>query len=180
MVYLFTSERLGFRNWLDDDITSFAAMNADERVMEHFPSTHTFEQSQKSMQRMQEEYTNRGYTYFAVETLDTQEVIGFIGLFYQEYESPFTPAVDIGWRLKVSAWGKGYATEGAKRCLQFAFQDLGLKNIVACCTLANKPSESVMQKIGMTKKGAFNHPYLKENSACVWYEIKKDSETSSE
>lgn len=171
MPYLFTSERLGFRNWIEDDVASFSEMNADERVMEHFPSTLTAEQSRLSMLRMQETFEARGYTYFAVEDLESNTFIGFIGLFYQEYDSPFNPSVDIGWRLKVSAWGKGYATEGAKRCLQFAFQDLGLKKIVACCTLSNTKSEKVMQKIGMKKVGHFKHPAIKVNPECVWYEI---------
>jgi len=47
-----------------------------------------------------------------------------IGLAFQEYKTKFTPAIDIGWRLKRSAWGKGYATEGAKRCLEYAFNEL--------------------------------------------------------
>lgn len=62
--------------------------------------------------------------------METGELIGFIGLAYQTYESDFTPATDIGWRLKSSAWGKGYATEGAKRCLQYAFEDLKLEKVI--------------------------------------------------
>lgn len=178
-MYLFTSERLGFRNWKEEDLSVFAAMNADERVMEHFPSTLTEEQSRASMLRMQTEYHERGYTYFAAEERSSGLVIGFIGLFFQEYEAPFTPAVDIGWRLRVNAWGKGYATEGAKRCLRFAFEELDIRRVVACCTLANTRSEKVMQKIGMCEKGEFNHPSLKENTACVWYEVRKDAEPSS-
>lgn len=178
-MYLFTSDRLGFRNWKEEDLSDFAAMNADERVMEHFPATLTEEQSAASMLRMQEEYKKRGYTYFAVEERSSGLLIGFIGLFYQTFESPFNPAVDIGWRLQVDAWGKGYATEGAKRCLQYAFEHLSLDAVVACCTLSNTSSERVMQKIGMRKKGVFDHPYLKEQPTCVWYEIKKDAEPSS-
>jgi len=94
---------------------------------------------------------------------------------YQSYETAFCPGTDIGWRLKKSAWGNGYATEGAKRCLQFAFDHLKLKSIFAVCTITNKPSENVMKKIGMTKKGTFNHPKLSEHpnyEKCYWYEIE--------
>ncbi len=174
--YLFTSKRLGFRNWSMDDLVEFAALNADVDVMQHFPKPLTKRETEAFIIRLQNHFNDKGYTYYAVEVLETKEFIGFIGLAYQEYESPFTPATDIGWRLKKSAWGKGYATEGARRCLEFAFTELGLSKIVATCTLQNKNSENVMQKIGMTKMGEFNHPRLKdypEMERCIWYEIEK-------
>ena len=121
------------------------------------------------------QYEKYGYTYYATELLETGEFIGFIGLAYQEYKSEFTPAPDIGWRLKKSAWGKGYATEGALRCLEFAFQDLKLKSLISTCTVANFKSERVMKKIRMEKKGEFDHPRLSEYphiAKCVWYEIE--------
>jgi len=83
-----------------------------------------------------------------------------IGLAFQEYKTRFTPAIDIGWRLKRNVWGKGYATEGAKRCIKYAFNDLGIEKIISVCTARNIKSENVMKKIGMTKKGEFNHPEL--------------------
>ena len=107
------------------------------------------------------------------EVLETGEFIGFIGLAYQDYETEFTPATDIGWRLKKSAWGNGYATEGARRCLEYAFKDLKLDKIISTCTLNNTKSENVMRKIGMSRKGEFNHPRLKDYPAhekCSWYE----------
>jgi len=83
-----------------------------------------------------------------------------IGIAAQKYKTQYTPAIDIGWRLKRSAWGKGYATEGARRCLEYAFHELDIKKIISVCTIQNNKSENVMQKIGMTKKGSFNHPEL--------------------
>ncbi len=174
--YLFTSERLGFRNWTMDDLPEFAALNADEQVMEHFPNTATAEQTAGFIGRLQQHYEDRGYNYFAVEVLATGEWIGFIGLLYQSYDSPCTPATDIGWRLKRSAWGYGYATEGAKRCLEFGFDELGRDKIVATCTKQNKRSEHVMQKIGMTLGGEFDHPKIMDYPTyrrCLWYEIRK-------
>ncbi len=171
--YLFTSARLGFRNWTGNDLEEFASLNADVEVMQHFPKTLTRKETEEFLIRLQNHFDKTGYTYFAVDVLETNEFIGFIGLVHQEYKSPFTPATDIGWRLKKSAWGKGFATEGAKRCLEFAFSNLGLTKIIATCTLNNKNSENVMQKIGMTKVGEFNHPRLKdypEMERCVCYE----------
>ncbi len=172
--YLFTSERLGFRPWKDQDLSFLADMNSNEQVMEFFPTLQTPEESKAMLKRMQDHYTKHGHTYFVVELIETGEVIGFIGLAYQDYESVCTPAVDIGWRLTPSFWGKGLATEGAKRCLEFAFNELKLDKVVATCVEGNINSEKVMKKIGMTKMGFFMHPKLEEYPSyhkCIWYQI---------
>ena len=87
-----------------------------------------------------------------------------------------TPAVDIGWRLKKSAWGKGYATEGAQKCLAYGFQHIGLDEIISTCTVDNTKSEKVMKKIGMKKIGVFRHPNLSDfpkHEECLAYRIQK-------
>lgn len=174
--YIFTSERLGFRNWKDSDLDEFAKINADLKVMEHFPKPLTKSETAEYIERLKTHFNHYGFNYFATEILDSGEFIGFIGLAYQDYESKFTPAIDIGWRLKQSAWGKGYATEGAKKCLEFAFNNLQLEKIISVFTEKNTKSENVMKKIGMKKIGNFKHPKLiayPEYEKCVCYEITK-------
>jgi len=170
--YIFTSERLGFRNWFATDLSEFAKINADKEVMEHFPKSLSKEETEEFIERLQKHFLNNGHNYFATEILETGELIGFIGLAYQKYETEFTPAVDIGWRLKKTSWGKGYATEGALRCLSFAFDDLKIERIISTCPEKNSKSENVMKKIGMEKKGNFKHPNLKDYpdyENCIWY-----------
>jgi RimJ/RimL family protein N-acetyltransferase len=176
MNYVFQSERLGFRFWKQDDLPVFAAMNADKMVMSHFPSILSKAESQEFLDRLLVHQQKWGYCYFAVELLATKEFIGFIGLANPKYEAEFMPATDVGWRLIKLAWGKGYATEGAKRCMQYAFEELKLPKVVSTCPATNLLSERVMQKIGMRKMGEFLHPKLKdypELENCIWYEIKK-------
>ena len=174
--YLFKSNRLGFRNWVDTDLKKFTELNADREVMEHFPKPLTAKESVHFLFRLKEHFEKNGYCYFATEVLETREFIGFIGLAFQKYKSDFTPAVDIGWRLKRSAWGKGYATEGAKRCIDWAFDSLNLERLISTCTKNNTRSENVMKKIGMVKKGNFKHARLKQYpklEECIYYEIVK-------
>ena len=174
--YLFTTERLGFRKWSLDDLEEFALLNADKEVMQHFPKTLTKEETRASIIRFQKHYNNFGYNYYATEIKETGEFIGFIGLAYQDYESDFTPNVDIGWRLKKSAWNNGFATEGAIKCLDIAFNQLKIDKIISTCLLKNLGSEKVMQKIGMKKVGTFKHPKLKntpEIQTCLLYEINR-------
>ncbi len=175
--YLFKSERLGFRNWTKNDLNEFATINADLEVMEHFPKPLTKKETAQFIDRLQNHYNKNGYNYFATEVLESGELIGFIGLAFQDYKTDFTPAVDIGWRLKKSAWRKGYATEGAKKCLEYGFKELNLEKIISTCTEKNSKSENVMKKIGMTKIGAFNHPKLKEYpkyKKCICYGLSKN------
>ncbi|MFK8045018.1 MAG: GNAT family N-acetyltransferase [Crocinitomicaceae bacterium] len=175
--YSFTSKRLGFRNWVETDSDKMIAISANTNVMRFFPAPATPQQTKDFIARMQDLFHEKKYCYFAVDLLETGEFIGFVGLNDFNYKASFSPGTDIGWRLAEIHWGNGYATEGARRCLEYAFQDLKLGNIVATAPLINKPSISVMKKIGMDFKTNFKHPRLKEFARienCVCYEIKKN------
>ncbi len=172
MTYLFHSARLGFRNWSDADIEPMAAISADKEVMRYFPAVATYKQTTTFIERMQKEFAEKGYCYFAVDELSTKTFIGFIGLSWRDFEADFTPCVDIGWRLSPSVWNKGFATEGAIRCLDYAFQTLRLDKVYSMAPKINISSERVMQKAGMHKVGEFEHPLLLEHpelKECVLY-----------
>ena len=174
--YLFTSQRLGFRNWLPADIAPMAAINEDPDVMEFFPAIKTYKETEEFIERMQQQMADIGYCYFAVEKLNDGAFIGFIGLSDQVFESSFTPCTDIGWRLAQDQWNKGYATEGAQRCLAYAFDKLGITKVHAITPAINLRSQRIMQKIGMKKAAEFMHPLLINDERlreCVVYEIGK-------
>jgi len=176
MDYIFSSDRLGFRNWVDDDIEKMAAINADPRVMEYFPSLVNREDTVFFIDRMKLQLTQKGYCYFAVDDLSDNNFVGFIGLSEQTYEAPFTPCVDIGWRLRPDTWKQGLASEGAIRCLEYAFNELKLDKIYAIAPAVNIKSERIMQKIGMLKQYEFDHPFLADNTLlkkCNLYKISR-------
>jgi len=84
------------------------------------------------------------------------------------------PCIDIGWRLSSEEWNKGYATEGANRCLEYANEVLKLEKIVSIAPKINVKSEKVMKKIGMEKVLEFEHPLLINDERlrdCVLYQI---------
>ena len=173
--YLFTSDRLGFRNWDITDIDKMHEINSDNAVMEYFPSILTIEQTAAFIDRMKMQFENKGFCYFAVDKLEDHEFIGFIGLSEQTYEADFTPCVDIGWRIKSSEWNKGYASEGAKRCLDLALNELKLENVYSIAPKINTKSEHIMKKIGLIKQYEFEHPLLTNNDrlkTCVLYKTE--------
>ncbi len=178
--YVFVSERLGFRGWRDSDVGPMAAINADPEVMRYFPETPTREvaltQGRAFIEQMQREVETRGHCYWAVDELGGGGPIGFIGLHWVEHDIPHGPFVDIGWRLARSAWGKGYATEGARACLEDGFGRLDLPRIYAMAPRANTPSIRVMQKLEMSYVTDFVHPVLRELPAlreCVLYALDR-------
>jgi RimJ/RimL family protein N-acetyltransferase len=161
--YIFRSERLGFRDYVETDIPKLAVINADPEVMEFFPSIISLDQTISYVKRMKKQLKEKGFCYFAVDELQSGDFIGFIGLCEQTFESSFTPCIDIGWRLDKKYWHKGFATEGAKRCLEYGFNELGLKQICAIAPVVNIKSLNVMKKIGMEEVCTFDHPLLLDN-----------------
>jgi len=140
-------------------------MNADPEVMRYFPALLSAEQTNAGVDIWCQQFAERGWSNWAVEVQGTCEFIGFIGLSVPRRQLPFSPCVEIGWRLKRAAWGHGYATEGAKECLRVGFDELGLEEIVSFTTLTNLPSIAVMKRIGMSDARAdFEHPAVPEGN----------------
>jgi ribosomal-protein-alanine N-acetyltransferase len=171
------TERLILRPWRDADRAPFAAMNADPRVMEFMPTRLTREQSDRQVDRFIEMLASTGMTFYAVEERASGAFIGAEGLF-PVGQLPFAPAVEIGWRLRPEAWGKGYASEAARAVLAHGFGPLGLDEIVAYTAALNIRSQRVMERIGMVRDAAadFDHPALPEDSALrphVLYRIRR-------
>ncbi|HEU4948861.1 MAG TPA: GNAT family N-acetyltransferase [Kribbella sp.] len=156
------TERLLMRQWTEADREPFAALNADPAVMEHFPAPMTREQSDALVDRIITGLATRGYGLWALEVVETGRFIGFTGLSDVRFETRFTPAVEVGWRLSKDAWGNGYATEAALAALAHAFGPVGLDEVVSFTATTNKPSQRVMERIGMTHDEAddFDHPRL--------------------
>lgn len=161
MKYLET-EHLILRSWKEEDREPYFHINQDPKVIECLLGPLTEQQVDLFIEAMNKQQHDRNYTLWAVEEKATGGMMGFIGLNYVEWEAPFTPAVEIGWRLGSEYWGKGYATEGAKAVLEYGFEQLGLQEIVSFTVPANKRSQRVMEKIGMMReeKGDFCHPKL--------------------
>jgi len=159
------SERLILRRWRDSDRLPFRQLNADPRVMEFFPEPLSAEASDALIDRAQEHFNRHGFGPFAVELIETNAFIGFIGLSIPAFDAHFMPAVEIGWRLAFEHWGKGLATEGARAAVDFGLNDLGLEQVVSFTVSDNLRSRRVMERLGMMHDPAddFDHPRLPED-----------------
>lgn len=160
--YLIQTQRLGLRQWLPEDKAKLVAMNADPEVMEYFPAPFTEEETEAQLAHTLLHHAQYGYGWWAVDHLKDKCFIGALGLNNVGYKLPFTPCVEIAWRLRKEYWGKGLGTEGSMAALFYGFQVLKLPEIVSFTSLPNKPSINIMKKLGMTKKQKFNHPKVEE------------------
>lgn len=127
------TERLQLRQWVSSDRDPFAAMSADPQVMEYFPNTLNRSESDSTAEMCQSVIAEKGWGVWAVELIETKDFIGIIGLNVPSVDLPFSPYVEILWRLARPHWGYGYATEVAGAALTVGFEQLDLQEIVSCC-----------------------------------------------
>ena len=130
--------------------------------MEFYPATLSLEETCQMVERAEAHFDRNGFGPWAAELRQSGEFIGYIGLLIPRFEAPFTPCVEIGWRLAAEHWGRGLATEGAQAAVRFAFDTLALHQIVSFTVPANLRSRRVMEKLGMTHdpRDDFDHPLL--------------------
>lgn len=142
-----TSRRIYLKPISLDDLDFLYALNTDSEVIKYiYSKPKTLEETQKDL----EDYINYPQHY----QLPTGLWLSFekstnapIGLFVLRKHNN-TEEFEIGYRLAKSFWYKGYATEGAKRLLDYALDDLDLKRIIAVVHVENTASMNVIQKLG--------------------------------
>ena len=158
--------------------------------MEYFPSMLTAAESDGRARHIIQQVNDQGFGLWVVEIPCVADFIGFVGLNATGFDAPFTPCVEIGWRLAYDYWGFGYATEAASAAIADGFDRLALKEIVSFTTVANARSRRVMERLGMTHSAAedFDHPSLPEGHSlrrhvlyrlcCAdWQRLRRDSES---
>src|SRR5258708_27214324 len=154
------TDRLCLRRWVLDDRVPFARLNSDPRVVEFLPAELSREESDAVADRIEAHFQQHGFGLWAVEIPGVTPFAGFIGLSVPRFEAPFTPCVEIGWRLDPDHWNRGYATEGARAALEFGFVSLHLEGSVSFTVLGNVRSRRGMGNVvyTCTASGDFRHP----------------------
>jgi RimJ/RimL family protein N-acetyltransferase len=155
------TERLRLRMFREEDLETYAGYCADAEVMQYLgegtPLTRA--EAWRQMAMIVGHWQLRGYGLWAVEERATGTLIGRIGFFNPEG----WPGFEIGWMLGKEHWGKGYATEGARRALQYAFTDLKRERVISVIRPGNAASIRVAQRLGEQLEGRtelFGHDVL--------------------
>ena len=144
------TDRLLLRMWREDDFQTYEKMCADPEVM-RFLGGRTFDtlEAWRHMAFHIGHWQLRGYGHWAVEEKSSGEFIGRLGFL----NPAGWPAFEIGWTLAPKAWGKGYATEGARRALDYAFNDLDKDHVISLIHPDNKNSIRVAERLGEKLEG---------------------------
>ena len=154
--------RVWLRRWRAEDRVPFAQMNADPDVMRYFPALLSRDESDALIDEFNAHFDRYGYGIWALEIPGVCPFAGFAGLKHVSFDAAFTPAIEIGWRMRRDLWGQGYATEAAEAILAHGWDGLALDEIISFTTRDNQRSQALMQRIGMVHDpdGDFHHPAL--------------------
>jgi len=172
------TERLLLRPWRDSDLAPWQAMGADPRVTRFLRAPTAPAGPIANPEIITARLAEHGYGWWAVEVKGKVPFAGVIVLQDVPFEAHFTPVMEVGRHLAAEHWGNGYATEGGRAALEFAFGKLGRTEVVAITAKQNLPSQRVMERIGMTRDPAddFEHPRLPPDSPLrthVLYRVRR-------
>jgi RimJ/RimL family protein N-acetyltransferase len=144
------TERLILRMWRKEDFEPYARMSADPEVMRYLGGKpYSRMEAWRHMAYLIGHWQLLGYGQWAVEEKHTGDFLGRIGFF-----NPVGwPAFEIGWTLGRQYWGKGYATEGARRALEYAFKELDKDHVISLIHPQNQGSIRVAERLGEKPEG---------------------------
>jgi RimJ/RimL family protein N-acetyltransferase len=145
------TERLTLRMWREEtDFAEYARLCADPEVMRHLGGKpFTPLEAWRHMSFMVGHWHLRGYGHWAVEEKASGRMVGRLG-----FLNPHGwPGFEIGWTLARESWGKGYATEGARRALSYAFTELGQDHVISLIHRENAASIKVAERLGERVEG---------------------------
>jgi ribosomal-protein-alanine N-acetyltransferase len=169
--------RFRLRPLTDSDMEPYLAMWADPEVTRHVSPSPVPRAGAEAMAKYYSRHLDtKGYGYWAIDVNGGASFAGIIMLVDVNFAAAFTPATEVGWLLPREYWGRGYATDGGRAALDYAFTTLKLREVVALTAASNIPSQRVMQRLGMTHdpQDDFDHPQLSGTSLerCVLYRIQ--------
>lgn len=147
------SDRLRLRPWRPDDADAFDTHCNTPAVMRWLGGVLTLSALDEVVARLIRWQDERGYTFWAVERKADAAFLGFCGLKRADAPgSSVTGELEIGWRLREDAWGRGFAREAATATLDFAFDTLAADRVVALTVDGNAASWGLMQRLGMERR----------------------------
>jgi len=155
------TERLILRMFREDDFESYADICADPEVTRYLGEGKPLARAEawRQIAMILGHWQLRGYGIWAVEERESGELVGRIGFFNPEG----WPGFELGWVLGRKHWGKGYASEGAKRALDYVFTETDREHVISLIHPDNHGSIRVAERLGERLEGRtqlFGHEVL--------------------
>jgi RimJ/RimL family protein N-acetyltransferase len=168
------TERLLLRGWLAEDVEAYARMNRDPLVRRYMWPGRVLSVSESygDVGAMVDQWRRIGFGHWAVVLKESGETIGRTGA-KQHADWPLGPDnCEVGWLYAREAWGKGYATEGARAALRFMFEQARREEVISIAHPRNRASHRVMERIGLARAGAMR--WEAREMDVVWYSRRAD------
>jgi ribosomal-protein-alanine N-acetyltransferase len=144
---IFETERLLLRRLRLDDVEAIFAVIGDPIAMHYYPRTFEHKDAEEWVERNLRRYAEHGHGLYAVVLKTSGDVIGDCGLVTQQVEG--RPELEVGYHLRRDQWGRGYATEAARGCMEYAFDTLHARKVISLIRPENLPSRRVAERNGM-------------------------------
>jgi [ribosomal protein S5]-alanine N-acetyltransferase len=173
MKNIIETPRLILREYTPEDAADILRLNSDAGLLRFAGKkpTVSLDKALAQIAVFQQQYAENGYGCWAVILKSTGEHVGYCGLKYRNAEAdPRRDFTDIGYRFERKHWKSGLATEAARACLEFGFEQLHLERVVGCAPVENRPSIRILERIGLK----FYANFLLEDAPSVWYQLWRD------
>ncbi|MEM9278685.1 MAG: GNAT family N-acetyltransferase, partial [Pseudomonadota bacterium] len=142
------TERLILRRWRESDLADLTEVYACNEHARFVGGGKEPWAVWRDMALYEGHFTLRGYSLFALEEKTTGETLGWAGPWYPEG----FPEPEIGYALKPSATGKGFAKEAVIRCLAYVYETIGWKTAISAIDPDNKASQAVAKSVGAVQE----------------------------
>jgi RimJ/RimL family protein N-acetyltransferase len=142
------TERLILREMTADDVDDLALILSDPETMRYYPQPLDRRGVEEWIERNLERYERYGYGKWAVILKSERKLVGDCGLVVQEVDG--VEELEVGYLFNQNYWGRGLATEAARGCMEYAFDQLGRRRIISMIRPENLPSRRVAERNGLT------------------------------
>ncbi len=155
------TERLVLRRFTEADVENLFDLDGDSEVTRFLTGGKPTPRDvirNETLPRFLHYYERfEGFGFWAAIEKSTGEFLGWFHFRPQEGSDP--DEVELGYRLRRSTWGKGYATEGSRALIRKGFTELGVRRVVASTMAVNVASRRVMEKAGLTLERTFHESW---------------------
>ena len=165
--------RLLLREMTGGDFPALCRMLRDPEVMYAYEHAFSEEEARDWLRRQRDRYTRDGIGLWAVVEKCSGEMVGQCGLTWQDCGYP-APVLEVGYLLERAAWHRGYATEAARACRDYAFDRLGAGEVFSIIRDSNLPSQRVARRNGMEVRGMFVKHYYGVEMPHLIFSVRRE------
>jgi len=163
------TERLVLREWRPADVDEYARICSDPEVMRFMWPARAArpEESAYGVELLREHWSRWGFGHWAVQEKESGRFVGRTGVKRHPDWELDPDNTEVGWLYDKAVWGRGYATEGARAAIGFAFEQIGRPEVISIAHPENAASRRVMEKAGLSYAGA--RRWEARGIDVVWY-----------